>query len=117
MMSPWERRRRPQDTAPRDIYARTRRATRGAPHVARKWHLLLLLVLRRSLGLVPALSQCFLVLVVGELVVGHPGERHVIDRTLAKPGPIRGVRVELVPRRIVVPGDDVQGRTGGQQRL
>ena len=53
----------------------------------------------------------------GHLVVAHPGEAHIVDRPLAKADPIVGIGVGFVADRVVVPADDMQDRSGRQQRL
>src|SRR5579864_5667041 len=94
---------------------------RGAPRQPASVRAQLLLLLSgRDLRLLLRRFACgpfSFVLFVGHIVPADPGEAHLVDGS-ATPGadPVLRVRVELVGRGVVVPGDDVQERARWDNR-
>src|SRR5262249_53515642 len=57
-------------------------------------------------------------LVIGVLEIGkcHPGETHLVDGPLSISNPVSWIRVVFVISRVVMPGRNVNDRSGWQQR-
>src|SRR6478672_4789845 len=55
-------------------------------------------------------------LFVGQRVVAHPREAHFIDQAFTASDPVSRVWILRIPRRIVVPRDDMKDGARRQQR-
>src|SRR5437660_4059786 len=62
------------------------------------------------------LLEFFLVVLLGQVMEAHPGEAHVIDRTVAESDPVPRIGVVPVGGGVVVPADDMNDRPRGKHR-
>src|SRR5262245_33434432 len=76
-----------------------------------------LLVCRKPLLFRLSLFDLLFVLFVGQIVVAHPSECHVIYSPLAERDEVFRIGIELVIGAVVVPGNDMQQRPSRKQRL
>src|SRR5712692_8188633 len=78
--------------------------------------LMLLIVVRAGIHLLRPLLEFFLVVLLGQVMEAHPGEAHVIDRTVAESDPVPWIGVVPVGGGVVVPADDMNDRPRGKHR-
>src|SRR6266851_3324883 len=78
--------------------------------------LLVLIVVIACIHLLRPLLELVLVVLIGQVMEAHPGEAHVIDRTVAESHPVPRIGVVPVSGGVVVPADDVNDRPRGKHR-